>query len=56
MAVSNLHHLRTVIELLLASVLVFGAAFSFSLWHEPGCGVLMVYFALRRAVYGRYTL
>ena len=44
------------IELALASLLVFGAAFAFSKWHEPGCGVLMTYFAFRRALYGRYVL
>jgi hypothetical protein len=49
-------NLRTGIELVFASLLVFGAAFAFTLWHEPGCGVLMIYFALRRAVYGRYVL
>ncbi len=48
--------LRTGIGLALVSLLAVGAAFAFTSWHEPGCGVLMIYFALRRVLYGRYVL
>jgi hypothetical protein len=40
------------IETTLSFGLVVGAALAFTIWHEPGCGTLLTYFAVRGAVYG----
>jgi hypothetical protein len=43
--------LRT-IEVLLMLGLVMAALYAVTLWHEPACGVLLLYFAVRLALYG----
>jgi len=34
--------------------LVVGAALAFTIWHEPGCGTLLTYFAVRGVLYGSH--
>jgi hypothetical protein len=40
------------IETTLSFGLVVGAALAFTIWHEPGCGTLVTYFAVRGVLYG----
>jgi hypothetical protein len=40
------------IEFTLTVALLTGAGLSFTVWHEPGCGVISVYLAIRLALIG----
>ena len=42
------------IETTLSFGLVIGAALAFTIWHEPGCGTLLTYFAVRGVLYGSH--
>ncbi len=42
------------IETALSFGLVVGAALAFTIWHEPGCGTLLTYFAVRVVLYGSH--
>jgi len=46
--------LRT-IEFLLMLGLVTGSGCAFTLWHEPACGVILLYLAVRLALYGIFV-
>jgi len=40
------------IETTLSFGSVIGAALAFTIWHEPSCGTLLTYFAVRGVLYG----
>jgi hypothetical protein len=42
------------IETALLFGLVVAAALAFTIWHEPGCGTLLTYFAVRGVLYGSH--
>ena len=41
-------------ETTLSFGLVIGAALAFTIWHEPGCGTLLTYFAVRGVLCGSH--
>ena len=41
-------------ETTLSFGLVIGAPLAFTIWHEPRCGTLLTYFAVRGVLYGSH--